>query len=145
MCIGLLIAIKNSRATLPGQEMKKRKNDNILVIDDDRDIGQMLKMILQQKGFNVIFHENAEQVKEIIKNKGIDIVILDMLLSGVDGTEVCTGLKSDPLIKGIPVIMISAHPDARKTCMNAGADDFMSKPFELQEILVKINRYIAMD
>ncbi len=124
--------------------MKTSKNDNILIIDDDKDIGQMLKMILEQKGFNVIFQENPEQVKQIIKTNAIDVVILDMLLSGVNGTEVCIGLKKDPLVKNTPVIMISAHPDARKICMNAGADDFLSKPFELQEMLLKIDRSIAI-
>jgi Response regulator containing CheY-like receiver, AAA-type ATPase, and DNA-binding domains len=144
LCIGLLIATSKSSVSSKSQNMKTRKNDNILIIDDDLDIGRMLKLILEHKGFNVIFHENAEQVKEIMQQKEIDVLILDMLLSGVNGTEVCARLKKDPLIKNTPVIMMSAHPDARKTCMNAGADEFMSKPFDMQEMFVKINRSISM-
>ncbi len=123
--------------------MKGEQHRKILVVDDDVDIGNMFKMSLEYKGFEVTYLELPEQAKEIMCINGIDLLILDMLLSGVNGTEICAELKSDKDVAHIPVLMISAHPDAKKICMNAGADDFMSKPFDLEEMLVKINNCIT--
>lgn len=122
--------------------MKSENYNKILVVDDDTDMGSMIKMILEYKGFNVTSLKRGEHAKQIMKENDIDLLILDMLLSGVNGTEICAEIKKDPLVANIPVIMISAHPDAKKTCMEAGADAFLSKPFDLQDMLLKINNYI---
>lgn len=121
--------------------MGTQKRYKILIVDDDIDIGKLIKMILERNGFTVIFLENPDGIKEIIKENDVNLLILDMLLSSVNGTEVCENIKRDTLISHIPVIMISAHPDARKTCMDAGADDFISKPFDFNDLLLKINQY----
>jgi len=123
-------------------KMKTGDYNKILVIDDDIDIGNILKMILQHQGFNVFFLENAYGIKEIMKENDINLLILDMLLTSVNGTEVCADIKKDPSIENIPVLMISAHPGAMKTCIDAGANDFMSKPFTFQDMLLKINNLI---
>jgi DNA-binding response OmpR family regulator len=65
-----------------------------------------------------------------------------MLLSGVNGTDLCAEFKKDSSIAHIPVIMISAHPNAKEICLQAGADEFISKPFDMQDILSKIDRLI---
>ncbi len=122
--------------------MKTGNYNKILVIDDDIDIGNVLKMLLQHQGFNVIFLENADGIKDIMKENDINLLILDMLLTSVNGTEVCADIKKDPSIENIPILMISAHPDAMKTCIDAGANDFMSKPFAFQDMLLKINNLI---
>lgn len=111
----------------------------ILVIDDDRDIGSMFRMILEHKGYTVIVLENAEQASEIMKNDSIDIVIMDMLLSGINGVNMYTTFKKDVSISHIPLVMMSAHPDAKQICLQAGADDFISKPFDIDDLLTKIN------
>jgi CheY-like chemotaxis protein len=67
---------------------------------------------------------------------------MDMLLSGVNGTDVCARLKQDPKTKVIPVMMISAHPNAKEACLQAGADDFVAKPFDMQDILSRIGKLI---
>ncbi|HEY2720918.1 MAG TPA: response regulator transcription factor [Chitinophagaceae bacterium] len=120
--------------------MNKKKN--ILVLDDDPDIGTMIKMMLEYKGYAVAVSDRAEQATEILQNNGIDLIIMDMLLSGVNGTDLCSELKKNNSTSGIPVIMISAHPNAKEICLQAGADEFISKPFDMQDILAKIDRLI---
>ena len=115
---------------------------NILVIDDDQDIGRMLRMLLEFKGFIVTIAENKTKAEEILQNALTDIMIMDMLLSGENGINVCTDFKSNAEVKHIPILMMSAHPDAKKICLDAGANDFISKPFEMQDMLLKIDQLI---
>lgn len=117
----------------------------ILVVDDDPDISMMLKLMLEYKGYAVQTAERAEETYSILQRSDIDLVIMDMLLSGANGTDICTGLKQDPEIGQVPVMMISAHPNAREICLQAGADDFVSKPFDMQDILTRISRLIKKD
>ena len=112
----------------------------ILVLDDDPDIGIMIKIMLEYKGYSVILAERAEKAKEIINTGNISLLIMDMLLSGINGTDMCTELKKNPFTASIPIMMISAHPNAKEICMEAGADDFISKPFDMPDILSKISR-----
>ena len=116
----------------------------ILVIDDDPDIGAMLKMMLEFKGYTAIVTERAEKIKSLISKEKIELVILDMLLSGVNGTDICSSLKKDPATAGVPVIMISAHPNAQELCEAAGADCFIAKPFDMNEILSKISSLLKV-
>ena len=118
------------------------KKEKILVLDDDPDIGTMIKMMLEYKGYSVTVSERAEQAYEVLRNDGFDLVIMDMLLSGVNGTDLCSEFKKDNTISRVPVIMISAHPNAKEICLEAGADEFISKPFDMQDILSKIDRLI---
>jgi len=118
------------------------KKEKILVLDDDPDIGMMIKMMLEYKGYSVTVSERAEQAHEILKNDEFDLIIMDMLLSGVNGTDLCSEFKKDSSIADIPIIMISAHPNAKDICLQAGADEFISKPFDMHDILSKIDRLI---
>ena len=118
------------------------KKEKILVLDDDPDIGMMIKMMLEYKGYSVTVSDRAEQANEILKTDAVDLIIMDMLLSGVNGTDLCSELKKDSSLAHTPVIMISAHPNAKEICLQAGADEFISKPFDMQDILSKIDHLI---
>jgi len=118
------------------------KHARILVLDDDPDIGTMIKMMLEYKGYAVTVSDRAEQAEEVLRNNNIDLIIMDMLLSGVNGTDICTELKENNATSHIPIMMISAHPNAKEICLQAGADEFISKPFDMQDILLKINRLV---
>ncbi len=111
----------------------------ILVVDDDQEIGFMLKMMLEHKGFSVSISQNAEHPEEIIRKNNFNLIILDMLIAGINGTDVCAQLKSQPDFAGIPILMITALPDSEKICLQAGANDFISKPFEMEAMISKIN------
>lgn len=115
---------------------------NILVVDDDPDIGTMLKMMLEFKGYEVTLINRADQAQKAISTHPIDLVILDMLIAGDNGTDVCAAIRKNEASHLLPVMMISALPDARQTCLDAGANEFISKPFEMKEILFKINLLI---
>jgi DNA-binding response OmpR family regulator len=119
------------------------KTARILVLDDDPDIGTMIKMMLEYKGYSVTVSDRAEQAEEVLRNNNIDLIIMDMLLSGVNGTDICTELKQNNSTSHIPVMMISAHPNAKEICLQAGADEFISKPFDMQDILSKINKLVS--
>ncbi|HEV8285160.1 MAG TPA: response regulator transcription factor [Chitinophagaceae bacterium] len=118
------------------------KGTRILVLDDDADIGTMIKMMLEYKGYEVTVSDRAELAEEAMNNNDIDLVIMDMLLSGVNGTDLCTEMKKNAATSHIPIIMISAHPNAKEICLGAGADEFISKPFDMNDILSKIDHLI---
>ncbi|HYK84617.1 MAG TPA: response regulator [Ktedonobacteraceae bacterium] len=110
----------------------------ILVVDDEPDILEFLQVILEEEGYAVITTDKGEYV-EALNNGGLpDLILLDMLLSGKDGREIVKQLKSQEKTKHIPVIMFSAHPSAEETARKAGADDFLAKPFEMDQLLEKI-------
>ena len=119
-----------------------KKIANILVVDDDPDIGSMLKMMLEYKGYEVTLLSNASKTEQQLRNQLADLVILDMLIAGTNGTDVCRSIKSNPFSARVPVLMISALPDARKTCIDAGANNFISKPFEMQDLLTKVSNLV---
>lgn len=115
---------------------------NILVVDDDPDIGIMLKMMLEFKGYQVTLLNRADKTQETLREKNVDLVILDMLIAGDNGTDVCSSIRSD-FSSQLPVMMISALPDARQSCLQAGANEFISKPFEMQDLLSKVEHLIT--
>jgi DNA-binding response OmpR family regulator len=117
------------------------KSARILVVDDDPDLGEMLKLMLEYKGYDVTLSERAEKAEEILRNNTIDLVIMDMLLSGANGVDVCARLKQNSA-SHMPIMMISAHPNAKEICISAGADDFISKPFDMHDMLSKVNYLI---
>jgi CheY-like chemotaxis protein len=119
------------------------KNAHVLVIDDNEDILFMLKAMLDMKGYRVTIKENTENIKTSIHSLLPDLILMDMLLSGADGREVCANLKADKSISHIPIIMISAHPQARQESIAAGADYFLSKPFEIMDLFQTIQRALV--
>lgn len=118
----------------------KIKNTKILVVDDDSAIGEMLEMLLEMNGYEVIVSEEPGKTEENIVAHGIDLVLLDMLISGVNGTDVCARIRNDKTTKQVSILMMSALHDAGKRCKEAGANDFIAKPFEMDELLERINK-----
>ena len=119
-----------------------KKKSLILVLDDDPDICIMIKMVLDYYGYDAMDAENEEIATKIISSNQVDLVIMDMLLSGTNGTDICRQLKQDKETSSIPILMFSAHPTAKETCLAAGADDFISKPFEMNDMIEKISFFL---
>ena len=111
----------------------------ILVVDDDSVIGEMLKTRLDFDGYQVEVTEKTYETEQLILEKNIDLVLLDMLISGVTGTDVCTAIRKNEATANTPVIMMSALHDAGPKCKKAGANDFIAKPFEMELLIGKIN------
>lgn len=116
----------------------------ILVVDDDPDILSSLELLLQSQGYDVITASQGDQARGLTEAKADvpALIILDMLLSGDDGRVITKKLKNYPKTKHIPIVMISAHPDARRDALAVGADDFLAKPFEIDHLLEKVRHYI---
>lgn len=117
---------------------------NILAIDDDPDILDAIKFTLEDEGYRVTISEKGEYAENLHRKRGVlpDLIILDVLLSGKDGRTICKKLKSQKDTKHIPIIMDSAHPDAEKSSKDAGADDFLAKPFDVDFLLGKVKKLI---
>jgi len=115
--------------------MKKR----ILIADDDPGIRDIFKIVLTRAGYDI---EVKEDANEIFENKFRipELFLVDKLLSGIDGLDICHYLKSNPQTSHIPVVMVSASPDIGIAATKAGADDFVEKPFELSYLLKVIER-----
>ncbi len=114
----------------------------VLVVDDEADILEFLQELLEQEGYTVTVTEKADYVEKL-KNGGLpDLILLDVFLSGKDGRDIARQLKGRSETKHIPIIMFSAHPNAEKTAREAGANDFLPKPFEIDDLLAKIEQYI---
>lgn len=118
------------------------KANRILVVEDDPDLGTMIKLMLEYKGYAVTVAQKAAHAEEILCNSTIDLVMMDMLLPGVNGITVCTQLKQNSHTSHIPIMMMSAHPNAKEICLRAGADDFICKPFDMQDMLSKTNQLL---
>lgn len=118
------------------------KTMRILIVDDDPDICIMIRMMLQYKGYDVTVMDNPGNVPEVLRSGGIDLILMDMLMSGFNGIDICKSVKKEEDISDIPIIMMSAHNEAEFLCLEAGADDFISKPFELKDLLEKIGQSV---
>lgn len=114
----------------------------VLVIDDDSGIGEMLKTLLEFYDFEVVVSEKPDKAEELVLEEQVDLVMLDMLISGVNGTDVCARLRQNEKTADTPILMMSALHDAGKRCKEAGADDFIAKPFEMEELIGRINKVL---
>jgi DNA-binding response OmpR family regulator len=112
----------------------------ILIVDDDPDIALMLKIMLEYRGFSSLLASRPDMVDQILSDNNVELIIMDMLLSGANGTDICRSIKANPVTAPIPVIMISAHPNAREICLAAGADEFVSKPFDMEDLFSRIKK-----
>ncbi|MCM8570076.1 response regulator [Gramella jeungdoensis] len=114
----------------------------ILIVDDDQTIGFMLKDILEFGGHEVTVSQQPKKTKENILKNDIELVLLDKLISGVDGTDVCAELRKDEDVQEIPIIMMSALHNVGEVCKSAGATEFIAKPFDMETLLAKTNEIL---
>lgn len=117
--------------------MKKK----ILVVDDDAAIVEAIQMMLEMSGYEVITSTDGKILYRM-DHKMPDLVLLDIWMSGVDGRDLSLFLKKNKKTRAIPVIMLSANNDAESIAKKAGADGFLSKPFDMQELLDLLERFL---
>lgn len=113
----------------------------ILIIDDDVSIQEALKAILDFGGYLVEATDDVELLLKKDKKDYPDLILLDLLLSGIDGREIAKQLKSDERFMHIPIIMLSAHPNASKSAEEGGVDAFIAKPFDMNELLDTVKKF----
>jgi two-component system phosphate regulon response regulator PhoB len=113
----------------------------ILIIEDEPDILEVIQYNLEREGHKVVACRNGEQGLSRIRTDNPDLVILDLMLPGMDGVEVCRQVKADPITRGIPVIMVTAKSEESDVVLGLGigADDYISKPFSPRELVARVN------
>ena len=112
----------------------------VLVVDDDTDILEAIDLLLDDHGFEVETMENAEGVVQKVISMRPAVVLLDVLLAGMDGREVCRKLKKNKETASVPVVMMSAYPTIEKDSLECGALACVAKPFEVADLIEKLNR-----
>lgn len=110
-----------------------------MIADDDPGIVDAIEAILEFEGYQVTTTTDGADVLDL-KDDLPDLLLLDIWMSGEDGRDICKRMKQLEATRNIPVIMISASRDIKSSAMAAGADDFVAKPFEINELLDKIKR-----
>ncbi|HWE24955.1 MAG TPA: response regulator transcription factor [Myxococcales bacterium] len=111
----------------------------ILVVEDEKDLLDLVQFNLRQSGFETVGARDGEQALDLVRHRLPDLVLLDLMLPGVPGTEVCRQLKSSPRTKQVPVIMVTARGEEvdRVVGFELGADDFVTKPFSMRELVLR--------
>lgn len=112
-------------------------NSRILVVDDDTALAEMIGIVLRTEGYDPVFCEDGALAVETFRSSKPDLVLLDLMLPGLDGIEVCGRIRAE---SGTPVIMLTAKSDTADVVkgLESGADDYMVKPFNPKELVARI-------
>jgi two-component system cell cycle response regulator len=112
----------------------------IMVVDDDPDTVSILARHLQREGYTAIEASSGVECLRLVRERPIDLILLDLMMPGMDGFDVCRALKADPHTAEIPVIMITARddPDARSEGIRLGVSDFLAKPVFRRQLANRI-------
>jgi two-component system, cell cycle response regulator len=126
------------KPTVQNQTINQGKT--ILVVDDSLTIRMQVKDLLEENNFKVILAENGEKCLEILETLIPYAILLDIIMPGIDGVEVCKKIKGDAKYESIPIIMLTAQGNTENKVkgLNAGADDYLTKPFEIEELLARL-------
>lgn len=117
-------------------------NKKILIIDDERDLFELVRIRFESQGYEVLHLESAQGALQFIRDKKPDLILLDIVMPEKNGYDLCYEIKHDENIASIPVVLFTANPEWKiemdELCKLVKANDYISKPFESQELLDKI-------
>lgn len=115
-------------------------SETILIVDDEEDLLEMVEFNLEKAGFRTLVAERGEQALAIAREEKPDLILLDLMLPDIQGTEVCRILKSDERTREIPIIMVTAKGEEidRVVGFELGADDYVVKPFSPRELTLRV-------
>lgn len=114
--------------------------EKILVVEDDKNISKLIRYNFEKEGFDCITSFNGEDALKTLDKSPVDLILLDIMLPGIDGLEVCRKVKQDKKLADIPVIMLTAKGEEvdRVVGFELGADDYVVKPFSPRELLLRV-------
>jgi phosphate regulon transcriptional regulator PhoB len=123
-----------------GTAVSRPDAQKILTVDDEQDIIELLSYNLSREGFEVTTAMDGEEALKKIRAKSFDLVILDLMMPGIQGMELCRILRNDPKTKYLPIIMLTAKTEEvdRILGLEMGADDYITKPFSPRELIARI-------
>jgi DNA-binding response OmpR family regulator len=112
----------------------------VLVVEDDRDIADLVERYLQKAGFSIELVSSGRDALKAVAGRPPDVLILDLMLPHVDGLEICRAVRSDPRTAAVPIIMLTARADEseRIVGLEIGADDYVAKPFSPNELVARV-------
>lgn len=112
----------------------------ILVVDDDANIREVVCFALKKAGYQTCVADNGEQALQLVASEAPDLLVLDILMPELDGTEVCRRLRADPRYTALPIIFLSSKDDEidRVVGLELGGDDYVSKPFSPRELVARV-------
>ncbi len=115
-------------------------DDKILIVDDEPDIVDLVSYNLKKEGFKVTAASDGEKALDKIRRDKFDLVVLDLMLPGIQGVELCRIIRNDPKAAGTPIIMLTAKGEEvdRVVGLESGADDYMTKPFSARELVARV-------
>jgi len=115
--------------------------EHIVVVEDEEDILELLRYHLAREGYNVTPAANGEQALKIISQKIPALVLLDLMLPGLNGLELCRSLKQDPRTAAIPIMMVTAKNEESDVILGLelGADDYIMKPFSMKVLVARVH------
>lgn len=116
----------------------------ILVIDDDDVNRQVANMVLKRGGFQPVLAEDGKTGLELARTESPDLILLDIFMPDEDGFEILKNIKQEPHVKEIPVVIftILEKPESRKKALDLGASDYITKPFDMKEIVLHIRKIL---
>jgi DNA-binding response OmpR family regulator len=112
----------------------------ILIADDNAGILDSVKMMLEDEGYTVDTMLSGTEVQNL-SNDLPAVLVLDIWMAGIDGRDICRHLKSQETTRCLPIILFSANKDVQQFAQEAGADDFLMKPFDIDDLLHKIEHF----
>jgi two-component system phosphate regulon response regulator PhoB len=117
----------------------QRSVPTVLLVDDERDLLSLLDFNFRTEGFETALATNGDEALRLAAQRVPDLVLLDLMLPDLPGTEVCRRLKADPRTRDVPVIMLTARGDEidRIVGFEVGADDYVTKPFSVREVVLR--------
>jgi two-component system cell cycle response regulator len=118
--------------------------DTVLVVDDEEYVRALLKTFLTETGYQVIVASHGEEALDLAKKERPQVIILDVKMPGIDGIETCRRLKLDEGTGVIPVIVATALRETLPEVLEAGANDFVTKPFHLTDLLTRIRSILRV-
>lgn len=120
------------------------KREKILIVDDDIDILEIVTLLLVERGYEVKALDHGETIFEDIQDFQPGLILMDVMLGGMDGRAICKDLKTNPVTRELPVILISGTHDLVESIhLPGGPDDFIAKPFDLDQLYNKIDQHLA--
>ena len=116
------------------------RRSRVLVVEDDRDIADLVRLYLERAGYATDAVFNGSDAPAAVRREQPDLVVLDLMLPGLDGLEVCRALRSDAKTAAVPVIMLTARAEEsdRIAGLELGADDYVTKPFSPRELVARV-------
>ena len=121
--------------------LTEEKDGKILVVDDDPNTLEIIKIGLEFRNYNVVTATNGEEALQQLHDETPDMVILDVMMPKIDGLEVCRRAKDNFFTSQIPILLLTARGQIEDKVegLSVGADDYLAKPFDMRELMARVN------